>query len=98
MPGPFRRTLENKLIAYQDFIPGVYQNGTIVGATFWDMKSRLGSELTAKLAFRTLVRLGRGAKFDDLPSALLSASDGLLTAEQQSFALEVARKRGWKIL
>ncbi|MEK9146130.1 MAG: hypothetical protein AAB339_11020, partial [Elusimicrobiota bacterium] len=42
---------------------GVYNNGSIVGATFWDMKSMLGTELTAKLAFRTLVRLGKGAKF-----------------------------------
>lgn len=97
VPGPFRRTLENRLMAYKDFAPGVYQNGTIVGGTFWDMKSSLGNELTAKLAFRTLVRLGRGAAFDDFPSALANAADGLLTPEQKTIALHAATDRGWKV-
>lgn len=95
--GPFRRTLENNLIAYRDFAPGVYQNGSIVGATFWDMKPELGTELTAKLAFRTLVRLGKGGVFDDLPSALASACDGLLAPEQKETVLAKARARGWKV-
>ncbi|MGZ3693946.1 MAG: hypothetical protein ACXWQO_07070 [Bdellovibrionota bacterium] len=97
VPGPFRRTLETRLMAYRDFAPGVYQNGTIVGGTFWDMKSALGNELTAKLAFRTLVRLGKGGKFDDFPSALANAADGLLTVEQKTMALRTAKDRGWKV-
>lgn len=97
LKGPFRRTLENQLKAYQDFAPGVYQNGTIVGATFWDMKALLGNELTAKLAFRTLVRLGKGAKFDDFPSALAGAAQGLLGESQTRQVTEIARARGWKI-
>lgn len=96
MQGPYRRTLENKLQAYTDFVPGVYQNGSIVGGTFWDMRNNFGNELTAKLAFRTLVRLGKDAKFDDFPSALASAADGLLSAEQRAIALGAARARGWK--
>jgi|GEM_PF-6516060 len=97
LKGPYRRTLENNLMAYKDFKPGVYQNGTIVAATFWDMKPILGTELTAKLAFRTLVRLGKGSKFDDLPGALESAATGLLSAEQKSAVLQAARSRGWKV-
>jgi hypothetical protein len=97
VPGPFRRTLETRLMAYKDFAPGVYQNGTIVGGTFWDMKHALGTELTAKLAFRTLVRLGKGGVFDDFPSALASAADGLLTSEQKIIALQTAKDRGWKV-
>jgi len=97
LQGPYRRTLEHNLQAYKDFKPGVYQNGSIVAATFWDMKPALGNELTAKLAFRTLVRLGRGAKFDDLPAALGSAADGLLSVEQKELALQAARSRGWKV-
>lgn len=97
LQGPYRRTLEHNLQAYKDFKPGVYQNGSIVAATFWDMKPALGTDLTAKLAFRTLVRLGRGAKFDDFPSALSSAADGLLTTAQKATALQAARSRGWKI-
>ncbi len=97
LKGPFRRTLENKLLAYQDFAPGVYQNGTIIGGTFWDMKANFGTELTAKLAFRTLVRLGKGGKFDDFPGALASAAQGLLTDEQTRQALQSARARGWKV-
>jgi hypothetical protein len=97
LQGPYRRTLENKMMAYSDFVPGVYQNGSIVGGTFWDMKINFGNELTAKLAFRTLVRLGKDAKFDDFPGALASAADGLLNPEQTAFALSAARARGWKV-
>lgn len=95
--GPFRRTLENQLRAYRDFGPGVYQNGSIVGATFWDMKPALGTELTAKLAFRTLVRLGKGARFDDFGPALVAAAEGIVSPEQRELALSAARERGWKL-
>ena len=95
--GPYRRTLENQLRAYRDFGPGVYQNGSIVGATFWDMKIALGVELTAKLAFRTLVRLGKGGGFDDFGPALASAAEGILTLEQTQVAMNAARARGWKV-
>lgn len=97
LKGPYRRTLANTLQAYKDFTPGVYQNGSIVGATFWDLKPTLGTELTAKLAFRTLVRLGRGARFDDFPAALLGASEGILTADQKNFMIASAQKRGWRM-
>ncbi len=97
LKGPYRRTLDNRLMAYKDFAPGVYQNGTIVGATFWDMKATLGTELTAKLAFRTLVRLGKGGKFDDFPGALANAAQGLLTNDQTQAVLQFARARGWKV-
>lgn len=97
LKGAYRRTLENDFKAYQDFQSGVYRNGSIVGGTFWDMKSNLGTDLTAKLAFRTLVRLGKGAKFDDFPLALSSACDGILSESQKRFVLESARRRGWKI-
>lgn len=96
LKGPFRRTMEHNLQAYRDFNTGVYQNGSIVAATFWDMKPVLGTELTAKLAFRTLVRLGRGARFDDFASAMASAADGLLGPEQARYALDTARNRGWR--
>jgi len=97
LKGAYRRTLENDFKAYQDFSSGVYRNGSIVGGTFWDMKSNLGTDLTAKLAFRTLVRLGKGAKFDDFPLALSSACDGILSGAQKTFVMETARRRGWKI-
>lgn len=96
LKGPYRRTLEHNLQAYRDFNTGVYQNGSIVAATFWDMKAALGTELTAKLAFRTLVRLGKGARFDDFSAALASAADGLLGPDQARYALDTARNRGWR--
>ncbi|MCO5143347.1 MAG: hypothetical protein M9962_09685 [Oligoflexia bacterium] len=96
LKAPFRRTLENKLIAFKDFAPGVYQNGSIVGATFWDMKGELGNKLTAKLAFKTLVRLGAGARFEDFYPSLVSACADLLSSEQKEFVLEKAKARGWK--
>lgn len=97
LKGPFRRNLENKLIAYKDFNSGVYQNGTIVGGTFWDMKSYLGTDQTAKLAFRTLVRLGKGAQFDDFGPALTAAADSFLDPAQKSRVLQIAKDRGWKV-
>lgn len=97
MKAPFRRTLENNLRAYRDFTAGVYQNGSIVAATFWDMRAQLGNEKTAQLAFRTLTRLGRGAKFDDFGGALSAAATGLLDEGQREFVLGAARNRGWKL-
>jgi hypothetical protein len=97
LKGPYRRTLENSLKAYQDFTPGVYQNGSIVAGTFWDMKPLLGTELTAKLAFRTLVRLGKGARFDDFPAALAAGGADLLTPEQAAKVAGIARARGWRV-
>ncbi|MGZ3694270.1 MAG: hypothetical protein ACXWQO_08720 [Bdellovibrionota bacterium] len=96
LKGPYRRTLENRLIAYRDFAPGVYQNGQIVAGTFWDMKAALGNELTAKLAFRTLVRLGKGGKFDDFRAALTNAAQGLLSSDQARQVMASASARGWK--
>lgn len=96
LKAPFRRSLENKLIAYKDFSPGVYQNGTILGATFWDMKSYLGTDQTAKLAFRTMVRLGAGAKFDDFGPALKSAAESFLDAATTVKVIQSAKARGWK--
>lgn len=93
---PYRRTLENNSKAYRDFTSGVYQNGSIVGATFWDMKSFLGTELTAKLAFRTLVRLGKGARFDDFLGALESASTDFLSDANKTAVMKAAQLRGWK--
>lgn len=97
LKGPYRRTLENQWKAYKDFAPGVYQNGTIVASTFWDMKPFLGTELTAKLAFRTLVRLGKGGQFRDFSSALTSAGEGLLSTEQKMEVVRIANARGWSI-
>lgn len=97
VPGPYRRTLENRLKAYENFQAGVYQNGSIIGGTFWDMKPTLGSALIAQLAFRTLVRLGAGARFDDFPEALQHAAQGLLSDEQRALVMGVARNRGWRV-
>lgn len=94
--GPYRRTLENQLKAYKDFA-GPYQNGTILGATFWDMRPALGNELVAQLALRTMVRLGKGARIDDFGPAFLSAVQSLLSDAQKAKALECARSRGWKV-
>lgn len=93
--GPFRRTLENNLRAYADFKPGVYQNGSIIAGTFWDMRRALGDDKLATLAFRTLTRLGRGARFADFLPALVSAASSTLTAEEQAAVVSIAQARGW---
>jgi hypothetical protein len=93
--GPYRRTLENDLKAYVDFRPGVYQNGTIVAGTFWDMRKVLNDDKLATLAFRTLTRLGKGAKFSDFLPALTGAASTLLNAEEQAAVMSVAQSRGW---
>jgi hypothetical protein len=93
---PFRRSLENNLKAYKDF-GGIYQTGSILGATFWDMRAALGNDLVAQLAFRTMVRLGKGAKLDDFGQALTSAAQSLLSDAQRVKTLEIAKNRGWKL-
>lgn len=95
LQGPFRRTLENDLKAFADFKAGVYQNGTIIAATFWDMRKVLSDDKVATLAFRTLVRLGKGAKFSDFLPALTGAASTVLNAEEQAAVISVAQARGW---
>lgn len=97
LKAPYRRTLENNLQAYRDFNSGVYQNGSIIAATFWDMKHLLGNEKTAQLAFRTLIRLGKGARFDDFVNAFTSAATSLLNEDQRSAVIQIVKNRGWKL-
>ncbi len=93
--GPFRRTLENNLKAFVDFRAGVYQNGSIIAGTFWDMRRVLSDEKVATLAFRTLTRLGKGAQFSDFLPALTSAASSVLDSEEQASIMTIVQERGW---
>lgn len=97
LQGAYRRTLENKLKAYIDFQPGVYQNGSIIAGTFWDMRRALGDEKLAELAFKTLVRLGRGGRFADFVPALSHAGASTLSPAELAKVMEIARARGWRV-
>lgn len=97
MKGPYRRTLENDFKAYRDFADGTYKNGSVIAGTLWDMRAILSDEKLAQLAFRTLTRMGRGARFDDFASAVVHAGGGLLTAEEQLGVTEKLLARGWAI-
>jgi Zn-dependent metalloprotease len=96
LKGPYRRTVENDWQAYRDFDEGVYRNGSIIAASLWDLRPALGDEKLARLAFRTLVRLGKGARFDDFAPAVMLASADLLTGEEQGLVAEKLRARGWR--
>lgn len=98
LKGPYRRTLENDYKAYQDFTDGVYRNGSIIAATFWDLRGILSDERLAQLAFRTLIRLGSGGKFQDFIPALVHASTNFLSPEEQQKVLEKCAARGWAVV
>jgi hypothetical protein len=95
LKGPYRRTLENSLVAYRDFQAGVYQNGSIVAGTLWDLRAFLDDERLGQLAFRTLVRLGRGGGFTDFAPSVAHAAQGFLTAAEQEKVAGVLHRRGW---
>jgi len=95
LKGPYRRTLENNFRAYQDFTPGVYRNGSIVAATFWDFRGTIDDQRLAQLAFRTVNRLGAGGVFADFLPALAHASAGFLSPEEQAQIHAKAVARGW---
>jgi Zn-dependent metalloprotease len=97
LKAPYRRTLEHEKKAYVDFGPGVYQNGSIVAATLWDLRSVIGDEALGKLAFRALVRLGSGGNFNDFAPAVMHASHGLLSESEQVAVAEKLTNRGWKL-
>lgn len=96
LQGPYRRTLENDFKAYRDFTGGVYRNGSVIAATLWDMRADLSDDKLAQLAFRTLVRLGRGARFEDFSPALAEAS-GFLGPAGQGAVLRRLADRGWRL-
>ncbi len=97
--GPYRRTLNNNWKAYVDFSSGaVYRNGDIVAATFWDMKEVLGTEKVSKLAFKTMLRLGKNAGFNDFVPAVLSAGAEVLSPEEIKLVTEKLSERGWRMM
>lgn len=93
--GAYVRTLNHSLRAYVDFGEGVYRNGSIVGATLWDIRSLIGTDVTARLALRTLARLGPGARLPDFPIALADATSEFLSAADAAQIASILRKRGW---
>lgn len=93
--GPYRRTLLNNLKAFRDFGDGIYENGSILAATFWDVRRFLGIQRAAELAIRTLIRLGEGGKFVDVAPAMRSAAEGFLTSEETLTMNRVLSDRGW---
>ncbi len=97
LKAPYRRTLEHQKKAYVDFGPGVYQNGSIVAATLWDLRAVLSDEVLGKLAFRTLVRLGSGGGFADFAPAVMHASHGILSEAEQTSIAEKLVQRGWRL-
>jgi Zn-dependent metalloprotease len=98
MLAPHKRSLKNSWKAYQDFTNGVYRNGGVIGGTLWDIKERIGSDRVAPLAFRTLVRLGSGAKFKDFVMALTNACGGYCTDSEMQHVQEALAARGWRIM
>ena len=96
--GPYRRTLKNDWKAFRDFAPGVYRNGSIVAGTFWDIREVIGVEKTATVAFRTMVRLGSGATFNDFVPAVISAASGVLSIDEMAKVSKIIADRGWRTL
>jgi hypothetical protein len=96
--GPYRRTVDNDFMAYRDFTSGLYRNGSIVAGTFWDMRKVLGKEKTAKIAFRTLVRLGPSGTFNDFVPSVLSAAASFLSAEDMALVAKAVADRGWRTI
>lgn len=97
LKGPYRRTLENDFKAFRDFNDGTYRNGSIIAGTLWDLRPVLSDERLAQLAFRTLVRLGAGARFEDFVPSLRQAALGFLSAEETALVEQKVRERGWKV-
>lgn len=96
LKAPYRRTLENSFRAYQDF-DGPYRNGSIIAGSLWDLRAFLADEVLARLAFRTLVRLGKGASYEEFGPAVMHSADGLLSPEEISQVSLCLQNRGWKV-
>lgn len=94
VPGPYRRTIKEDLKA-QDLNKGLYHDGDIVAATFWELRERFGIDAIAHVAFRTLVRLGAEAKFKDLYPAIVAALSAEFQGKDYQDAVAIVTKRGW---
>lgn len=96
LKGPFRRSLENDLVAGRDFKGGLYHDATIVGGTLWDLRNALGTQVAGKVAIGSLSKLGAGSQFKDFAPAIVSACENLgLDSTQTELLQSVLKKRGW---
>jgi hypothetical protein len=71
--GPYLRSLEQQN-RYEDYIDkGIYPLSTVASGLLWDLRTRLGVELSTSMAVGTLARLGPTAQFSDFAKALMEA-------------------------
>lgn len=92
---PYTRTLQNDVQAAEGLAGGVYAAARFVGGTLWDLRERFGADLTEKLAFRTLARLGPGSKFADFVPALRAAAQAEIPSGSIAQLESVLARRGW---
>jgi hypothetical protein len=95
IPGPFRRTIDNEKRADRDLMAGKYEKSLVVSGTFWEIRRRLGAELTAQLARAFLLRIGQGGTLKDFNPVFRDAALAALSPENQVVAFDIINARGW---
>ena len=94
LKGPYKRSLED-VIRYSEKNGGLYHDSQIVSGTLWELRSKMGSVLTQKLALKTLAHLGPANSLDEFPKALEAAAAEMLTPEQTQLIKAVLMERQW---
>jgi hypothetical protein len=93
---PFKRTIDNSLLANRDLHGKKYGDSLVVSGTFWELKKILGTEKSVQLAKHFLIELGPGGRLQDFPEVLTSVTRQHLPSEDWHVVESVLEQRGWR--
>jgi Zn-dependent metalloprotease len=91
LKAPYRRTIQSS-IKLDEKSGGLYHDSQIISSLLWEIKEKLGTEKSLKIAVETLARLNPGSDFDDFNSQLLR----VIHPDDQATASEILTRRGFQ--
>ncbi|MFP5518746.1 MAG: hypothetical protein ACLGGX_02490 [Bdellovibrionia bacterium] len=94
LKGPFRRTVNNNY-KLADKRGTLYFDSGIISGLLWELKEKLGTDVSREIALLTLNRLTPVSDFNDFNTQLREVLKTKLSEKQLETAMEVLKERGF---
>ena len=91
---PYKRTLVNRLRAFEDFKGKKYHDSKVISGTMWQIRSELGQKVADQFAWRSLTRTVADTKFVELKSIFIEVKD-TFPIDQRLGIERILRERLW---
>ncbi len=92
--GPYKRTIAN-LVKVEDKTGGLYHDSAIFSGVLWEIKEKIGTEKSLRLATDTLAQLNPYSLIPDFNKALLENSQKNLTLDERQSVSLILKGRGF---